>query len=145
MCNAGYCVAGPFGVIERLTEVAPEMHLLRPFADGMELTCAKACLTDSIVSARWRNCARLRLNVSAQLHARGVEEAYLYGASAQEQPGTGGLNAFFLLVDRPEVYNLPPDPVAPAMKAKGSWTSLALASLGIFAAAVGAVVASRTK
>ena len=25
----------------------------------------------------------------------------------ENQPGTGGLNAFFLLVDKPEVYNLP--------------------------------------
>jgi formate dehydrogenase iron-sulfur subunit len=26
----------------------------------------------------------------------------------------GGLNAFFLLVDRPEVYGLPPDPKLPS-------------------------------
>jgi len=40
------------------------------------------------------------------------EGAYLYGEDAASQPGTGGLNAFFLLVDQPEVYNLPPAPVA---------------------------------
>ena len=42
-----------------------------------------------------------------------MQEAYLYGADAASQPGTEGLNAFFLLVDKPEVYNLPPDPVVP--------------------------------
>ncbi len=69
-----------------------------------------------------------------------MHEAYLYGADAESQPGTEGLNAFFLLVDKPEVYNLPPDPVVPTKKVKESWTSLAWASLGILAAAAGAVL-----
>ena len=47
-----------------------------------------------------------------------MEEAYLYGADAASQPGTEGLNAFFLLVDKPEAYNLPPDPVVPTKKVK---------------------------
>jgi formate dehydrogenase iron-sulfur subunit len=51
------------------------------------------------------------------------------------------LNAFFLLVDRPEVYNLPPDPAAPAKKVAQSWVSLAFASLGLLAGAAGAVLA----
>ncbi len=46
-----------------------------------------------------------------KLHANGVDEAYLYGVDASNQPGTEGLNAFFLLVDKPELYNLPPDPL----------------------------------
>jgi hypothetical protein len=37
-----------------------------------------------------------------------MKEAYLYGADAASRPGTEGLNAFFLLVDKPEVYNLRP-------------------------------------
>ena len=41
----------------------------------------------------------------------------IYMAPApRDQPGTEGLNAFFLLVDKPEVYNLPPDPVVPTKK-----------------------------
>ena len=55
-----------------------------------------------------------------------MKEAYLYGADAANQPGTEGLNAFFLLVDKPEVYNLPPSPVVPTKKVKEAWTSLPL-------------------
>ncbi|MBA4263967.1 MAG: hypothetical protein C0453_02700 [Comamonadaceae bacterium] len=45
-----------------------------------------------------------------QLQAAGETRASLYGADEQM---LGGLNAFFLLVDRPEVYGLPPDPKMP--------------------------------
>jgi formate dehydrogenase iron-sulfur subunit len=38
------------------------------------------------------------------LHAQGVPEAQLYGA---DEAVYGGLNAFFLLMDQPETYNLP--------------------------------------
>ena len=72
-----------------------------------------------------------------------MEEAYLYGADAASQPGTDGLNAFFLLADQPEVYNLPPDPVAPAKKAGASWGSMALAGLGMAVAAAAAVLIGR--
>src|SRR5207248_7874438 len=108
--------------------------------DDMEPACAKACPTDSIIFgeiAELREKARARVE---QLHERGVPEAYLYG---ENQPGTDGLNAFFLLVDEPEVYNLPPDPVAPAKKIAQGWAAMAIASLGILAAAAGAVIAAR--
>ena len=42
--------------------------------------------------------AELRIKAAervAQLHERGVKEAYLYGADEASQPGTEGLNAFF--------------------------------------------------
>ena len=72
-----------------------------------------------------------------------MNEAYLYGADAAGQPGTEGLNAFFLLVDRPEVYNLPPDPTVPTKKAGAAWASMGLAVLGMAAAALGAVLSAR--
>ena len=65
-----------------------------------------------------------------------MEEAYLYGADAASQPGTGGLNAFFLLVDKPEAYNLPPNPVTPTKNVKDAWRSFAFAALGMVAVAV---------
>ena len=77
------------------------------------------------------------------LHEQGMQEAYLYGDSAESQPGTGGLNAFFLLVDKPEVYNLPPDPVVPTKNVAQSWLSMAFAALGVAALAFGSVAASR--
>ena len=39
-----------------------------------------------------------------KLHDQGVTEARLYGA---DDSVYGGLNAFFLLMDKPEVYGLP--------------------------------------
>ena len=67
-------------------------------------------------------------------------EAYLYGADAESQPGTGGLNAFFLLCDRPEKYNLPPDPVVPTKKVRRSWLSMGAAAVGLAALTLAAVV-----
>jgi formate dehydrogenase iron-sulfur subunit len=69
-----------------------------------------------------------------------LNDAYLYGASAEEQPGTEGLNAFFLLVDKPEMYNLPPDPVTPTKKVKDAWISMAAAAAGMALIAFGSVL-----
>ena len=78
-----------------------------------------------------------------ELHDRGMSEAYLYGASKEDQPGTEGLNAFFLLVDKPEVYNLPPDPVVPTKKVKEAWRAMAVGAIGIAVAAFGSVLWNR--
>ena len=148
ICNGcGYCVVGcPFGVIDRRADDGRAWKCTLCYdrlRDGMEPACAKACPTDSIVfgdldALRSQADARLR-----QLHDRGVSEAYLYGADAAAQPGTEGLHAFFLLVDRPEVYNLPPDPVVPTKTVATAWRSVAAASLGMVAAALSAAVLSR--
>jgi formate dehydrogenase iron-sulfur subunit len=148
ICNGcGYCVSGcPFGVIDRRADDgrAWKCTLCYDRLKG-DLTpaCAKACPTESIVfgdidELRERAGARV-----SQLHERGVTEAYLYGADEESQPGTGGLNAFFLLVDRPEAYNLPPDPVAPAKKAPEAWARVAVGALAMLATAVGAVLSAR--
>jgi formate dehydrogenase iron-sulfur subunit len=150
ICNGcGYCVVGcPFGVIDRDPTDGRVWKCTLCYdrqKDRMEPACAKACPTDSIL---FGDVAELRAKADqrvAQLHERGVKEAYLYGADEASQPGTGGLNAFFLLVDRPEVYNLPPQPVAPAKRVAGSWASMAIASLGLLAAAIGAVASTRGK
>ena len=47
----------------------------------------------------------------AELHAQGRTEARLYGAN--ELDGVGGTGSVFLLLDKPEVYGLPPDPRVP--------------------------------
>jgi formate dehydrogenase iron-sulfur subunit len=49
----------------------------------------------------------------------------------------GGLNSFYLLVDRPEAYGLPPDPRMPSRNLKPSavWSTLgalALTIMGVF-------------
>jgi formate dehydrogenase iron-sulfur subunit len=148
ICNGcGYCVVGcPFGVIDRLPEDGRAWKCTLCYdrlQDGLEPACAKACPTDSI---EFGELDELRAKAEArlgQLHERGVREAYLYGADGDNQPGTEGLNCFFLLVDDPEVYGLPPDPVVPTKKAGRAWRSMALAALGAAAAALAAAAAGR--
>src|SRR6266542_562687 len=147
ICNGcGYCVVGcPFGVIDKRKDDGRAWKCTLCYdrlKDDMTPACAKACPTECIVFgdlAELKDRARERVD---HLHERGTTEAYLYGVDADNQPGTEGLNAFFLLVDRPEVYNLPPDPVVPTKKAGQAWLSLAAAVLGMAVAAAGAVVSS---
>jgi formate dehydrogenase iron-sulfur subunit len=150
ICNGcGYCVTGcPFGVIDRVQGDGRAWKCTLCYdrqKEGMEPACAKACPTDSIIFgeiAELRERAQARVE---QLHERGMKEAYLYGADPTSQPGTGGLNAFFLLVDKPEVYNLPENPIAPANRVQESWRAMAFAGLGMVAIAALSVLAGRGK
>ncbi|MDQ3784916.1 MAG: 4Fe-4S dicluster domain-containing protein [Actinomycetota bacterium] len=149
ICNGcGYCISGcPFGVIDRREDDGRAWKCTLCYdrlQDGMTPACAQACPTKSIVFGELNDLQVQAEKRVEQLHSRGMTEAYLYGADAGNQPGTGGLNAFFLLVDKPEIYNLPPDPVAPTMKAGEAWRSMAAAALGMAVAAFGAVLTSRT-
>jgi formate dehydrogenase iron-sulfur subunit len=100
---------------------------------GLEPACAKACPTDSIQFGpveELRQRASMRLD---DLHAQGVTEASLYG---HDESVYGGLNAFFLLMDKPEAYRLPnaENAVLPRRNNPGSWlTGAATAVLGLFA------------
>jgi len=105
---------------------------------GLEPACAKACPTDSIqfgeISALHER-AQKRVET---LRAHGRSDAYLYGAP--ETPGaTNGinrLNAFFLLTDRPEVYNLPPAPSLPSHRVVPSLLTGLATMAGIAIAAI---------
>ena len=116
VCNGcGYCVpACPFGVPERSDDsgLASKCTLCYDRQkDGMEPACAKACPTDSI---RFGNLDELKQKAKKRvetLHERGETAAYLYGVD--EDTSVGDLNAFFLLTDRPSVYNLPEKPKLP--------------------------------
>ena len=86
--------------------------------------CAKACPTASIQFGpinELRERARRRVE---QLHARGVPGAYLYGDAPTETYTE--LNSFYLLVDRPEVYGLPQNPVNPWLHMTGDYLRTAL-------------------
>ena len=106
---------------------------------GMEPACAKACPTESIQFGpldELRSKAETRL---ASLHDQGLEAANLYG---HDETVYGGLNAFFLLMDTPETYNLPDaaNAVLPKRNNRGGYLGLlATAVLGLF----GAVIALR--
>jgi formate dehydrogenase iron-sulfur subunit len=121
--------ACPFGVIDinPVSGTAQKCTLCYDrMQAGLEPACSKACPTDSIqfgtiTDLRQRAAARV-----GQLHERGEKRAYLYGA---DDKTLGGLGAFFLLVDRPEVYGLPPDPKLPTRNLKPSSLFSALGAL----------------
>lgn len=148
VCNGcGYCVVNcPFGVIDRREDDGRAWKCTLCYdrlKDDMTPACAKACPTESIHFGNVEDLQNMARKRVAELHELGMVEAYLYGEDAASQPGTQGLNAFFLLLDKPEVYNLPPDPVVPTRNARESWTSFAAAVLGLAAVAIGSVFATK--
>jgi formate dehydrogenase iron-sulfur subunit len=94
----------------------------------MEPACAKACPTDSIQFGDYEDLVEVAERRVATLHERGVEDAYLYRDLA------GGLGAFFLLTEPPEVYGLPATAESPAQQNVVPAT-LAAVGAGLLAAA----------
>lgn len=144
ICNGcGYCVSGcPYGVIDRRPDsgspgggLAQKCTLCYDrLRGGLEPACAKACPTDSIQFGpldELRERARQRVE---QLNERGVTEARLYGEDPAD--GVGGDGAFFLLLDEPEVYGLPPDPVVPTRDLRAMWRYAGMAATAFLTAAV---------
>jgi formate dehydrogenase iron-sulfur subunit len=124
ICNGcGYCVpACPYGVIDRRERDGRAWKCTMCYdrqLGGLEPACAKACPTDSI---QFGPLDELRLRAEERverLHDEGRPEARLYGASPDD--GVGGDGAFFLLLDEPEVYGLPPDPVVTTRDLPAMW------------------------
>jgi len=163
ICNGcGYCVpACPFGVLDKrhLPASGPEdptpleLPMLGKKEDGRvwkctlcydrlkgghEPACAKACPTNSIQFGELdtlRDRADQRL---AKLQEQGWNGAQLYGRDPED--GVGGFGAFFLLLDEPEVYGLPPDPVVPTKDLRRMWASAALAAGAVAFGVVGAFI-----
>jgi formate dehydrogenase iron-sulfur subunit len=164
ICNGcGYCVpACPFGVLDK-------RHLPRHSNDppaeilglqlgkkedgrvwkctlcydrlkgGHEPACAKACPTDSI---QFGPLDELRVRAEqrlGKLQAENWNGARLYGNDPDD--GVGGFGAFFLLLDEPETYGLPPDPVVTTRDLPEMWRTAAVAAgavvVGVVAAFVG--------
>src|SRR5256886_2857534 len=99
---------------------------------GLEPAWPKVWPTDSIqfgAISELRTRAEKRV---AQLKSQGVD-AELYGASPTGP--LGGLNSFYLLVDKPEVYGLPRHPELPTQNLRKS------AGLSVASAAVMGVLA----
>ena len=139
ICNGcGYCVpACPYGVIDLRKEDGRAFKCTLCYDRlkvGEEPACAKACPTESIQFGELdelRERARRRV---AQLHEQGVDVARLYGADPED--GVGGDGAFFLLLDEPEVYGLPPDPVVTTRDIGATWKAVAAAAGTLFAVGV---------
>ena len=150
ICNGcGYCVpACPFGVVD-VSHIDGKAHKCTLCYDrlkgGFEPACAKSCPTDSIQFGEVSDLVRRAKTRVRDLHGRGVESAYLYGA--QGEPGATGdlghLNAFFLLTERPEVYNLPAAPTRASDRFAPSFSAGLVAMAGFAIAAVGFFAANR--
>jgi len=145
VCNGcGYCVpACPFGVIDK-REVDGDGRAWKctlcydRTRDGMTPACAKACPTESIQYGpldELRERADRRLE---ELHAKGEGDARLYGRSTED--GVGGFGAFFLLLDEPEVYGLPPDPEDTTHDLPGMWRTAAVAAGALALGAVACLI-----
>ena len=141
ICNGcGYCVpACPFGVLDKREEDGRVWKCTLCYdrlKTDQEPACAQACPTKSIEFGPLDDLRARAHDRVQQLHERGVDDARLYGAD--ESDGVGGFGAFFLLLDEPEVYGLPPDPVVTTrdLPAMWRWAAAAAASLiGVTAAA----------
>lgn len=102
---------------------------------GMEPACAQACPTDSIRFGEVSELMVLAEQRVKELQAQGIP-AYIYG----KEEIVGGLNCFYLLVDRPEVYGLPARPELPS---KNVGTGFAFSALAGAALAVTGLVSFR--
>jgi formate dehydrogenase iron-sulfur subunit len=146
VCNGcGYCVpACPFGVLDRREGDGRAWKCTLCYDRlkvGNEPACAQACPTHSI---QFGELSQLREHAAQRLQAltdAGAANAQLY--LADEHDGIGGAGAFFLLLDDPEVYGLPPDPVDATRDVGSAWKSVAAASLGLAAGLAAAVLGGR--
>jgi formate dehydrogenase iron-sulfur subunit len=159
VCNGcGYCVpACPFGVLDRrdlpATADPPPSFLGRKedgrvwkctlcydrVKGGHEPACAKACPTDSIQFGPLEELRERADGRLEKLQAEGWNGAQLYGRDPSD--GVGGFGAFFLLLDDPEVYRLPPDPVVTTRDLPAMWKAAAAAA-GLLVAGVLAAFAA---
>jgi formate dehydrogenase iron-sulfur subunit len=136
VCNGcGYCIpACPYGVIDQRPGDGRAFKCTMchdRLGAGLMPACATACPTESIQfgpldELRERADERLRV-----LQQRGETGARLYGHDPDD--GVGGDGAFFLLLDEPEAYGLPPDPVVTTRDLPSMWRHAAAAALTVAA------------
>ena len=152
VCNGcGYCVpACPFGVIDRRigergeakAGIAQKCTLCYDRLEaGRTPACAQACPTESI---QFGDLDELRDRAQARLgavRAAGNAGARLYGERPDD--GIGGAGALFLLLDEPEVYGLPPDPVVSTRDLPEMWRTAGAAALTLLAGAAAAFLGGR--
>src|ERR671928_922307 len=145
ICNGcGYCIPScPFGVPDRdpVDGRAAKCTLCYDrLQDGLEPACAKACPTDSIQFGPYEELVERAKGRVLELHARGLDTAYLYGAGDEGADQlAGGLGAFFLLTEPPERFGLPAQADSPIQANMPAATAAGLLA-GVTAAA-GTIVA----
>jgi len=139
--GCGSCTSAcPFGVVAQ-SPIDGHAHkcvlCYDRLRDDLHPACAKACPTQSIRFGpvdELRAVARERVTA---LHARGFGAARLWGAERTESYSE--VNAFYLLLDEPEIYGLPSHPVNPWVHVRGDYLRgavgflAALLTLAVFA------------
>jgi len=135
------CISAcPFGVIH----ISERKHVAQKctfcydrLQNNLTPACAQACPTQSIAFGtitQLKQRAQTRVaQLQREAQQRGEESpAYLYGA---DDKVLGGLNAFYLLMDKPETYGLPSKPLLPSRivlpSSLGSIFAAFLAALGV--------------
>jgi formate dehydrogenase iron-sulfur subunit len=134
VCNGcGYCVAAcPFGVIARRESDGGAHKCTLCYdriGDGLTPACAQACPTESIQFGPLDELRERAARRVSDLHDAGVTDARLYLEDPAD--GIGGGGAFFLLLDEPEVYGLPPDPVVTTRDLPQMWRHVATAAAAL--------------
>jgi len=140
------CIAAcPYGVIgfSEKTGTARKCTLCYDrLQNDMTPACAKACPTQSIQFGDLSDLQTAADKRLAQLRQAGFTNAQLYGRDPDQV--YGGLNSFFLLMDRPEVYGLPTGESArlPSRNNVGGYLGVAIAGA---LALIGAMLAFRRR
>ncbi len=118
----------------------PQVHpLLRPAsATTRSPPARKACPTKSIQFGELETLQVHARGRVEELQERGEKKAQLY-LDSEDGNGIGGAGAFFLLLDEPEVYGLPPAPVTPTRNLRQSWGA-AFGAAAVMAGGVAAAV-----
>src|SRR4029077_984347 len=123
--GCGYCIpACPYGVIDQRKGDGRAWKCTLCYdrlGAGLEPACAKACPTNSI---QFGPLDELRERAARRVTE--VPGGRLYGDDASD--GVGGAGAFFLLLDQPEVYGLPPDPTVTTRDLPAMWRRVAVAA-----------------
>jgi len=147
VCNGcGYCVtACPYGVIDIRKDDGRAFKCTLCYdrlKEGQKPACAQACPTESIQFGELSELRERADHRLTELHDKGVDVARLYGRDPED--GVGGDGAFFLLLDEPEVYGLPPDPVVTTRDIGSIWKHVGIAAGALFGLGVASFAGRRS-